>query len=542
MLRQFELVERVKSYDPSTDEDLLNKAYVFSLKAHGTQVRESGDPFFSHPVEVAGILTEFKFDHLTIVAALLHDTVEDTVATLDDIEESFGSEVAYLVKGVTKLSKLELKSEDTKQAENFRKFILAMADDIRVLFLKLADRLHNMQTLHYIKEEKRRKKIANETLDIYAPLASRVGVQQMKEQLQDLSFKELNGKAYETTYKRLEYLCNTSKQPIEEIVKDLEDILGKAGINANVSGRIKTPYSIWKKMVTRNTTFEQLCDIMAFRVIVKTLPECYQSLGALHNSYWVIPGRFRDYISTPKLNNYQSIHTAVISPKYQRIEIQIRTEEMHTAAEYGIASHWQYKQDIHAHDGKQYNWVRNLLQILEQTETPEEFLENTKLEMFQDQVFCFTDHGELVVLPNGVTPIDFAYAIDSWVGDHISRVKINGNFMPLRTVLSNGDQVEIITSDEQTTASYWENFVCTGKARARIRQFVRTQQKKQMAKIGEEKILKLLAEQNLKIDNIDKPELLKSFECQTIFDLYAALGEEIVQQDEILEALKINTD
>ncbi|MDR1908001.1 MAG: RelA/SpoT family protein [Holosporales bacterium] len=480
MLRQYELVELVKAYDPGINENLLNKAYVFSLRAHGTQVRESGDPYFSHPVEVAGTLAELKLDHITIAAALLHDTVEDTVATLDDIEKNFGEQVAFLVGGVTKLSKLSFTSDNAAQAENFRKLVLAMADDIRVLLIKLADRQHNMLTLHYIKDPNRRKKIAQETLDIFAPLASRVGLQNMKEKFEDLAFKELNPQAYESTYNRLNNLSLSSDEPIKEIVDDLKSVLDKANISARVFGRVKTPYSIWKKMLTRNTTFEQLCDILAFRIVVKTLPECYQALGILHNSYWVIPGRFKDYISTPKVNNYQSLHTAVISPKYQRMEIQIRTEKMDMIAEYGIAAHWQYKQNVHAHDGTQYQWIRSLLQLMKQTNNPNEFLENTKMEMFQDQVFCFTERGELIVLPKGVTPIDFAYAIDSWTGDHVSDVNINGKSMPLRTVLKNGDQVQIITSESQTPLPSWEEFVRTGRARARIRQFLK-QAEKEMA-------------------------------------------------------------
>ncbi|MDR2464372.1 MAG: RelA/SpoT family protein [Holosporales bacterium] len=474
MLRQFELVDLVRSYDPEIDEDLLNKAYVFSLKAHGAQMRESGAPFFSHPVEVAGILATLKLDYITIVAALLHDTVEDTVATLDDLKQHFGNKVVDLVNGVTKLSNLEIKAVNAEQAENFRKLVLAMAADIRVLLIKIADRMHNMQTLHFIKDKQRRVKIAIETLDIYAPLASRVGLQKIKEALEDLAFKELHENAYEVVCTRLKNLCAFSEEPIEEIATELKTILERTNIKARVFGRIKTPYSIWKKMITRNTTFEQLCDVLAFRIIVQTLPECYQVLGVLHNSYWVIPGRFKDYISTPKENNYQALHTAVISPRYQRVEIQIRTEQMDLSAEYGIAAHWQYKQDIHAHDGTQYQWIRNLLQAMEQADNPNEFLENTKLEMFQDQVFCFSEEGELFILPKGVTPIDFAYAISTWSGDHISAVSINGKSMPLQTIIQNGDQLSITTSEEQKTCSSWGNFVRTGQARSRIRNLVHT--------------------------------------------------------------------
>lgn len=538
VLRQFELVDIVKSYDGHTDENLLNKAYVFSLKAHGMQKRESGDPFFSHPVEVAGILTEFKFDYLTIVSALLHDTVEDTVATLEDIERNFGPEVAFVVDGVTKLSKLELQSEDTKQAENFRKLVLAMADDIRVLFVKLADRLHNMQTLQYIKDPIKRRKIAKETLDIYAPLASRVGVQKMKEVLEDLAFKELNPQAYETAQNRLQYLRAGAGDPIGEIVGELEGLVSKAGILARIFGRIKTPYSIWRKMMVRNTTFDQLCDILAFRIVVKTLPECYQVLGILHNTYWVVPGHFRDYISTPKINHYQSLHTAVMSPKYQRIEIQIRTEEMDLAAEYGIAAHWQYKQGVESYDGKKYQWIRDLLKIVEQTNNPDDFLENTKLEMFQDQVFCFTERGELIILPKGVTPIDFAYAIDLWTGDHIVEAKINGVSKPLRTQLQNGDQIEIVTSESQTPLPAWETFVCTGRARSRIRQFLRAQQQKRFVKQGQEKLQKEAEAHDLPFDEVTLKRILPAFDFLNPSELYEAVGEEMISIEEVIRELE----
>lgn len=537
MLRQFELVDLVKAYDANADEKLLNRAYVYSLRAHGTQKRDSGDPYFSHPVEVAGILTQFKFDCTTIAAALLHDTVEDTVATLADIEEKFGPEVAHVVDGVTKISKLELQSEDTKQAENFRKLVLAMATDIRVLFVRLADRLHNMRTLHFIKDPERRRKIARETLDIYAPLAGRVGVQKIKEAFEELAFRELNSQAYEMTNSRLDYLRTNSgalsSDPIEEIVANLEGLLNQAGVQARVFGRIKTPYSIWHKMVTRNLTFEQLCDILAFRIIVKTIPECYQVLGIIHCAYWVIPGRFKDYISTPKMNNYQSLHTAVISPKYQRIEIQIRTEEMDLAAEYGLAAHWQYKQGIHAYDGKQYAWVRGLLQIVEQTSTPEEFLEDTKLEMFQDQVFCFTERGEMIILPKGVTVIDFAYAVDTELGDHVVEAKINGKARPLKTVLQNGDQVELTTSLEQTPQPEWIAFVSTGKARARIRQFLRKQHRKEALDRGRHK----LAEAGVTASDEELKKILSVFKCATVEDLCEIIGDDLIPVSEVIQEL-----
>jgi GTP pyrophosphokinase len=534
VLRQFELVEKVKAYDPLVNEELLNRAYVFSMRTHGSQKRESGDPFFSHPVEVAGILTNYHFDYVTIIAALLHDVVEDTTATLTDIQKLFGSKIADLVDGVTKISKLKFSSENEKQAENFRKLVIAMAKDIRVLFVKLADRLHNMQTLHYIKSSSRRRRIAKETLDIYAPLAGRIGVQKMKEVMEDLAFKEINKLAYETTINRLKDLCSSYEQTMEEIVEDLQNLLKKAGIKAYVLGRVKTPYSIWKKMVSRNITFEQLCDVLAFRVIVETLPECYQVLGILHNTYWAISGKFKDYISTPKVNNYQSIHTTVISPKHQRIEIQIRTKEMDLASEFGIAAHWQYKQGVDFHDGKQYEWVKDLLQILEQTSSSEEFFENTKLEMYQDQVFCFTNKGKLLSLPKGVTVIDFAYAVDSWAGNHIVGAKINGKHMPLRTVLKNGDQIEIIASKGQKPQISWENFVCTGKAKTHIHRFFRTQHKKQMLKLGKKLFEKEIQANSIDINNLNFAPLLKYFNCKSINELYVSVGEELFPIKEVI--------
>jgi GTP diphosphokinase / guanosine-3',5'-bis(diphosphate) 3'-diphosphatase len=419
MIRQFELVELVKSYDPDVDEDLLNRAYVYAMKAHGTQKRASGDPYFSHPVEVAALLTEFKLDTASIATALLHDTVEDTDATLEDIEKYFGKEISGLVDGVTKLSRIETKSENAKQAENFRKLLVAMSEDLRVLMVKLADRLHNMRTLKYIKAPEKRQRIARETLEIYAPLAERIGMRKIKEELQDLAFAELYPEARESIVNRLAYLRERGKAAVEKTESHIRKTLDENGLtHATVMGREKRPYSIWKKMETKNISFEQLSDIIAFRVIVDTVPECYQALGAIHAAYHTIPGRFKDYISTPKNNGYKSLHTAVIGPGQQRVEVQIRTQEMHEIAEYGVAAHWSYKQRRdYNKEGKQYRWIRELLEILEKSSNPEEFLEHTKLEMYHDQVFCFTPKGDIIALPRGATPVDFAYAVHSGVGD-----------------------------------------------------------------------------------------------------------------------------
>jgi GTP diphosphokinase / guanosine-3',5'-bis(diphosphate) 3'-diphosphatase len=537
MMRQFELVERVKGYDPSADEDALNRAYVFSMKAHGAQLRASGDPYFSHPVEVAGILAGMKLDAASIITGLLHDTVEDTVATLEDIERLFGPDIAKLVDGVTKLSRLELQSDQTKQAENFRKLVLAMSEDIRVLLVKLADRLHNMRTLRFIRDEEKRRRIARETMEIYAPLAERIGMHEMKDELEDLAFSELYPDARQSIIARLAFLRAKGGDLVERIIDELNETLANGGLPAGVSGREKTAYSVWRKMQKKNVGFEQLSDIMAFRVVVDTVEQCYQALGIMHSRYPVVPGRFKDYISTPKPNNYSSLHTGVIGPERQRIEMQIRTREMHEVAELGVAAHWVYKQGAPKTEGRQYRWLRELLDILEHASDPQEFLEHTKLEMFQDQVFCFTPKGDLIALPRGATPVDFAYAVHSVVGDTCVGAKINGRLAPLRTPLANGDQVDIITSKAQTPSPTWERFVVTGKARARIRRFIRTQQRQQYLDLG-----KAILQKAFRHDGHDFQEkalgaVLKAFNCATIDDLYVAVGEGLATGREVVHAL-----
>jgi guanosine-3',5'-bis(diphosphate) 3'-pyrophosphohydrolase len=409
VMRQVELLEKVLAYDPAADEDLLNRAYVFSMKAHGAQKRASGDPYFSHPVEVAGILAGMKLDSTAIATGLLHDTLEDTVATPDEIEKNFGSDVLRLVDGVTKLSRIELQSDRTRQAENFRKLLLAMSNDIRVLLVKLADRLHNMRTLHFIKDPDKRRRIAKETMEIFVPLADRIGMQDLKEELEDLAFAELNGDARASIIARLDQLRSEGGSLVDRIADRLKRTLAENGIDAWVSGREKRPFSIWEKMQRKNIAFEQLSDIMAFRIVVRDLAACYHALGVVHQTWPSVPGRFKDYISTPKQNGYRSLHSTVIGPENKRIEIQIRTQEMHDIADLGVAAHWQYKHNGQAApeaEARQYRWLRELLEILEQTSDPEEFLEHTKLNMFQDQVFCFTPKGDLIALPRDATVVD----------------------------------------------------------------------------------------------------------------------------------------
>jgi guanosine-3',5'-bis(diphosphate) 3'-pyrophosphohydrolase len=538
MIRQFELVEKVTHYDPKANLDALNKAYEFAMKVHGPQTRESGDPYFSHPLEVAGILCDMHLDTSTIITALLHDTVEDTLATLEDIRTLFGDEIATLVDGVTKLSKIELQSESTKQAENFRKLVLAMSNDLRVLLVKLADRLHNMRTLHHVKSEDKRKRVARETLEIYAPLAERIGIHHFKDELEDISFQILYPDARESILARLKYLEQEGGATIvQDIIDELKEILAADGLKAEVLGRMKRPYSIWRKMRKQNISIEQLSDIMAFRVVVDNVGQCYQSLGILHGHYRVIPGRFKDYISTPKPNNYQSLHTTLVGPQKQKVEIQIRTEHMHSIAEFGLAAHWQYKQGVQTREKQDYKWLQGLLEILENASNPEEFLEHTKLEMFSDQVFAFTPTGDLIALPRGSTPIDFAYSIHSEVGNHCVGAKINGRMMPLRTVLHNGDQVEILTAKSQSPSPTWERFVVTGKARAFIRKYIRTKKREQYVALGKSIIQKTFSHEGLEHSEKRLEPHLSMFKCATIEDLYAHIGEGQTSVHDVIRAL-----
>ncbi|HEX8640309.1 MAG TPA: bifunctional (p)ppGpp synthetase/guanosine-3',5'-bis(diphosphate) 3'-pyrophosphohydrolase [Allosphingosinicella sp.] len=484
MLRQYELVEKVKGYDPEADEALINRAYVFSMKAHGSQTRASGDPYYSHPIEVAGILTDLRLDDETIVTAILHDTIEDTLATPEEIEKRFGPNVARLVDGVTKLSKIEAQSESQRAAENLRKFLLAMSGDIRVLLVKLADRLHNMRTLHFIKNDEKRRRIARETMDIYAPLAERIGMYEFMTEMQTLAFRELEPDAYESITKRLERLHKGGGGDlIQRIGRGIRAHLEANGVEAEIHGREKHPYSIWRKMAERHVSFEQLSDVMAFRAIVGTVEECYRTLGLIHQRWPVVPGRFKDFISTPKRNGYRSIHTTIIHDEQMRIEIQIRTKEMHAQAEHGLAAHWAYKEGQLVAD-TDHPWINDLVEILEHAATAEELLEHTRMAMYQDRIFAFTPKGELIQLPKGATPIDFAYAVHTDLGDQTVGAKINGRVMPLRTPLNNGDQVEILVSKAQHPQPTWLSYVVTGKARAKIRRWVRSKEREETVALG----------------------------------------------------------
>lgn len=491
MMRQYELVDRVKAYNPNADEALLDRGYVYAMRAHGAQTRASGDPYFSHPLEVAAILTDLKLDDATIVAALLHDTIEDTDATREEIGALFGEQIATLVDGLTKLKKLDLVTKEAAQAENLRRLLLAIAADVRVLLVKLADRLHNMRTLHFMREDKRAR-IAQETLDLYAPLAGRMGMQAMRDELEDICFRTLFPDAYESIVGRLNQVAARSAGSIEEIKSAFEGRFRADGIEATVSGRAKKPYSIWRKMERKSVAFEQLSDVFAFRVIVPDVPSCYRALGAAHTGWPVVPGRFKDYISTPKQNDYRSIHTTVVGPGFQRVELQIRTEAMHRFAEYGIAAHALYKDNLGsdvdglARESRAYGWLRRTVELLSEgaDSNSEEFMEHTKLELFSDQVFCFTPKGRLIALPRGATPIDFAYAVHTSVGNECVGAKVNGRTESLVQPLNNGDEVDIVRAEGQTPPAAWESIVVTGKARAAIRRATRSAIRAQYAGLG----------------------------------------------------------
>jgi GTP diphosphokinase / guanosine-3',5'-bis(diphosphate) 3'-diphosphatase len=535
-----QLVEKVSSYSRPEDIELLVKACKFTIDAHGSQLRQSGDPYYQHPFAVAEIIAEMNFDSASVITALLHDTVEDTIVTLDVIEKEFGNHIARLVDGVTKLTKIEYQPDHIRQAENFRKLLVAMSEDIRVLLIKLADRLHNMRTLKYIKAPEKRMRIAHETMEVYAPLAERMGIQKIKNELQDTAFAELHPEAYNSIINRLEFLRTEGKPIVDHIVNEIKSKMDENNINASVYGREKTACSIWHKMERKNIGFEQLSDIIAFRIIVANTEACYHALGVIHSSYSMIPGGFKDFVSTPKDNGYKSLHTIVIGPNRQRIEVQIRTEEMHKVAELGVAAHWVYKQgEKFSTEGTQFKWIRELLKILEQAQSePEDFLQNTKMEMYYDQVFCFTPKGKLIQLPRLATPIDFAYAVHSDVGNTCVGAKVNGKIAPLKTQLQNGDQVDIITSKNQVPSPSWEKFVATGKARSEIRRFVRLQQRQEYINLGRAILAKSVKNEGLEFSEKELENGLEVFNRKTLEDLYASIGEGVIARHDVVNFLK----
>jgi GTP diphosphokinase / guanosine-3',5'-bis(diphosphate) 3'-diphosphatase len=558
MMRQYELVERVTRYNPNADEQLLNRAYVYAMQKHGTQQRANGDPYFSHPLEVAGILTDLKLDDATIAVALLHDTIEDTDATRAEIDQMFGEDIGHLVEGLTKIGKLDLVSRKAAQAENLRKLLLAISEDVRVLLVKLADRLHNMRTLQYMPEEARGR-IAEETLEIYAPLAGRMGMHDMREELEELAFRTVNPEAYATIAQRLADLRDRNRALIQRIEHELTEGFDRAGVTAEVKGREKRPYAIFRKMERKAVSFEQLSDILGFRVIVGSTAECYAAVGVVHTTWRAVPGRFKDYISTPKQNDYRSIHSTVIGPGTQRVELQIRTAEMHRIAEYGIAAHALYKDGVlptkpngkgrgNGNGGaapnsgfneeiRAYEWLRRTIEMLSEGNTPEEFLEHTKLELFQDQVFCFTPKGRLIALPRGATPIDFAYAVHTDIGDTCVGTKINGRIMPLMTELHNGDEVEIACSKAQVPPAAWESMVVTGKARSAIRRATRAAVRKQYAGLGRQILERVFARAERPLSDPLIAGVLPRLAQNNIEDMLAAVGRGEIPAANVIKAV-----
>ena len=535
MLRQYELVEKVKEYDPDADEAALNRAYVYTVQKHGSQKRASGDPYFSHPVEVAGLMTDLQLDQATIITALLHDTVEDTLATIEDIEANFGPEVARLVDGVTKLSKIEAMPENERAAENLRKFLLAMSEDIRVLLVKLADRLHNMRTLHFIKSPEKRQRIARETMDIFAPLAERVGMYEYMREMQLLAFEQLEPEAYATISKRLEELRGQDGGQVDAIALKIKQALAEGGLKVEVSGREKHPYSIWQKMSERHVSFEQVTDIMAFRVLTDNEADCYRALGILHTTWQFLPGRFKDYISTPKTNGYRSLHTSLMYENSMRVEVQIRTREMHRRNEFGLAAHWAYKQHDKA-DG-QVGWLRDLIEIVDASHDAEELLEHTRMAIYQDRIFAFTPKGALFQMPKGASSVDFAFAVHTDLGLQTVGAKINGRHMPLRTPLNNGDVVEIIKGSGAEPQLSWLGFVFTGKARAAIRRAVRLKERAEVADIGSKLFDEIAAKVPARIGKKAIRAALERLGMDEPDDLMFAIGSAKLTDREVMEAL-----
>lgn len=531
------LIKFIKSTNTNVDIKKISKAIDFATKAHELQKRASGEPYILHPIEVAKLIAELKLDTTSIIVALLHDTIEDTQCTLEDIKKIFGKKEAELVNGVTKLNKLEAQAENVKQAENLRKLLLAVSKDIRVLLIKLADRVHNMRTLHFFKQYDKRIRIAKETFEIYAPLAERIGLHKFKNELHDLAFAEIYPEMYISIKNRLKYLKNKGLLVIDKNVKEIKELLHSKKINAEVTGREKTPHSIWRKMENKKIAFEELSDIIAFRVLVNNIQDCYRVLGIMHQYYHAIPSGFQDYISNPKINGYKSLHTLIIGPQKRCIELQIRTYEMHEIAELGIAAHWTYKQAEESDkiNKKQYKWIKQLYDILENTSNPDEILENARLEMNYNQVFCFTPKGDLIALPKFSTPIDFAFALNSKIGLSCLGAKINGKLAPLKIHLENGDQVEILKANEFTVNPSWENIVVTGKAKAEISKFLKSKKHNEFINLGRVILAKAIKKTKYKYNELDFVKILSQLEKDNIEDMLSDIGKGLISSNTIIK-------
>ena len=536
---QNELLHKIRAYGPDLNAQIIEKAYTFALNAHKSQLRHSGDPYISHPVAVADILVNLKLDTATIVTGLLHDTMEDTLVTNDELKENFGDEITSLVNGVTKLSKIEKYTENKFQAENFRKLILAMSKDIRVLLVKLADRLHNMRTIQFVPQEERRKKIASETIEIYAPLAGRLGMHEFKDELEDLAFQILNPSAYSSILTRIEYLKKDTSNLTDKIKTKISNLLEKNNIQCEIIGREKKIYSIWNKMQNKQIAFRQLSDIFAYRILAESINDCYKILGIIHSRWAAVPGSFKDYVSTPKINNYQSIHTTIVGPERQRVELQIRTSDMNSIADRGIAAHWTYKEnysliDNSSSDPVNVTWLRDLVEFLDSGGSSEELLEATKLEMFQNEVFCFTPKGDLIHLPVNSNSIDFAYALHSEIGNRCIGCKINGKPSPLFTKIQNGDEIEILTSKNQAPSETWENIVTTAKAQSSIKRYFKKQEKNEFSNLGK-KILEKILDKDEELTNELLESFVKKLKMKSIEDLLISIGKGNIKPRQILK-------
>ncbi len=537
MIEKAHFIEKMRDHNPSINEDLLLRAWSYSKQKHGKQKRASGEDYFSHPLEVADILANLRLDSATIATALLHDTIEDTSATHKEVADIFGEEIARLVEGVTKFTKIERLSESENQAESFKKFFIATAGDVRVLLVKLADRLHNMRTLEHLRSEKKRERIAEETLIFYAPLAGRMGMQKLREELEELSFRHLHPKAYKSLRSRMRPLVSEHSDVFHNIADELKRKFKQFGIEAEVSWRMKKFWSIWKKMERRSISLEQIADLMGFRIIVKDVEDCYRVLGVVHTTWRSVPNRFKDYISMPKPNGYQSIHSTVIGPKNQRIDLQIRTELMHENAEYGIAAHWKYKEEDSKERTQQDNWLRSVVEMLEHGDSAQEFLEHTKMEMFEGYLFCFTKKGRLIVLPQGARPIDFAYAIHTDIGDSYASALVNGYAVSFRHLLQDGDEVEIIPDKNVKPEPFWEGVAKTGRARSSIRRALRAQEKQTHQKLGEEILVSLAKTRGKKLKRALLERALGFFKLEGVDNLLEHVGGSKISGQDVLNVV-----
>jgi guanosine-3',5'-bis(diphosphate) 3'-pyrophosphohydrolase len=531
---QSQIIQELQSYNSGYNESEFLKAIKFAKEAHSSQKRASGEPYFLHPLSVASILVEMKMDMPSVITGLLHDTVEDTTSTLMDIQKNFGTEIVTLVDSVTKLSKMSHLTVEARQAEDLRKLVMAMSSDVRVLLIKLADRLHNVRTLDFVSKSKQLR-IAKETIDLYTPLAGRIGLNKVKEELEDLCFSYLYPEARASIKKKLDIFKNESSGIVKDVVSELNSLINHSGIDAKILGRVKTPFSIWEKLQRNSITFDQLSDIMAFRIIVDSVPDCYRILGVFHSEYSIVPGRFKDYISTPKSNRYQSLHTCIIGPSNKKIEIQIRTSDMHSIADLGVAAHWSYKQRLKPYQHEQYAWLRGLMDILDNNnQDAQEVLQSARLQMFSDQVFCFTPKGDIVSLPHKSTTVDFAYGIHSKIGDHMEAVLINGRSAPLKTILRNGDQVEIITNPESSPSPSWERFAVTGKALSRIRRAKLSEKNNEYIDLGKKIIIKTFKKHGFEFKPENMTGVLKTYNIANIEGLFLKIGQSSLSIKDVL--------